>query len=45
MVVVGKEDGAGMEGAGCDVDVLNGEGDALEIEGPGEVERFFPAFG
>ena len=45
MVIVGEEDGAGVEGAGGDVDVLDGKGDALAVESPGEVERFFPAFG
>lgn len=45
MVIVGEDDCAGVEGAGGDVDVLDGEGDALAIEGPGEVERFLPAFG
>ena len=45
MVIVGEEDGAGVEGAGGDVDVLDGKGDALAVESPGEVERFFPACG
>ena len=45
MKVVGEDDGAGVEGAGGDVDVLDGEGDALAVESPREVERFFPAFG
>ncbi len=44
MVIVGEDDCAGVEGAGGDVDVLDGESDALAVESPSEVERFLPAF-
>jgi hypothetical protein len=45
MVVIGQHNSPRMQRAGGDVDVLNGQIDALAVQGPGEFQGFFPAFG
>ena len=45
MVVIGQHNSPRMQRAGGDVDVLNGQIDALAVQGPGEFEGFLPAFG